>query len=115
MKKVFICSRYAGDIVKNEATAERLCHMAAMQGVAPFAPHLFYTRFLDNKNPQERDLGLISGRAFLEACDELWVYRGDGVSSGMCGDIDYANDLGKPIMIIEALPSERVEKAEELI
>ena len=48
MKRIFICSRYAGDVPRNTATAERLCRKAVERGCAPFAPHLLYTRFLDD-------------------------------------------------------------------
>ena len=32
MKRIFICSRYAGDTARNEAVAERLCRKAVEAG-----------------------------------------------------------------------------------
>ena len=54
MKRVFICSRYAGDIKKNVETAKQLCRKATGEGLAPFAPHLLYTLFLNDDEPAEK-------------------------------------------------------------
>lgn len=98
MKRIFICSRYAGDVAKNEEVAERLCRKVTEEGHAPFAPHLFYTRFLDDNQPQERDLGRSCALTFLAVCEEVRVYTGDGISSGMKTEIEQAQALGLPIV-----------------
>lgn len=97
MKTVFICSRYAGDIKKNVETAKELCSMAAHQGYIPFAPHLLYPQFLDDKDPCQREIGISAGHIFMGHCDEMWVYRTDGISEGMRQDIAQALKLGKKI------------------
>ena len=56
MKRVFICSRYAGDVPRNTATAERPCREAVARGCAPFAPHLLYTRFPDDEKVKGVDI-----------------------------------------------------------
>ncbi len=99
-KRVFICSRYIGDIEHNVQVALALCRMAVEADYAPFAPHLLYTRFLDDSDPAERDLGISLGLRFMEACDEVWVYVGDGISSGMRREIEKAGRLGKPVIEI---------------
>ena len=47
--RVFICSKYAGDIEHNVRVAQALCRMALEAGLAPFAPHLLYTQILKDK------------------------------------------------------------------
>lgn len=98
MKRVFICSRYRGDISRNTATAEKLCRMAVEQGCAPFAPHLLYPRFLDDSVAPERKAGISCGEAFMEVCDEVWAYVGDSISQGMWQEILHARRLGKPVV-----------------
>lgn len=87
---VFICSAYAGDnIPVNTRNAQRYCRFAVDQGCNPFAPHLFYTQFLKDSSPEERQLGLELGLAFLTKCAELWVF-GSHVSAGMEREIKKA-------------------------
>ena len=98
MKRIFICSRYAGDIETNVKTAERLCRRAVEHGCAPLAPHLLYTRFLNDADPEERNCGIECGLTFMAACDEVWAYVGDGVSDGMRREIAHARSIGKPVI-----------------
>lgn len=98
--RVFICSRYAGDIERNIQTAQTLCRMAVEAGYAPFAPHLLYTQILNDGEPEERELGIALGLRFMEVCDEVWVYVGDGISEGMLREIEHARLLGKHIVQI---------------
>ena len=98
MKRVFICSRYAGDIPRNTFTAERLCQKAVTAGFAPFAPHLLYPLFLDDTKLSEREAGMACGKAFIEVCDEVWVFTGDGISDGMRREIEHARCLNKCIV-----------------
>ena len=81
MKKVFICSPYSAtaeySTEENVALAERLCRAVTLAGHAPFAPHLFYTRFLDDKSQKERAMGIDAGIAWLGMADEIWIYAKD--------------------------------------
>jgi hypothetical protein len=97
-KRVFICSRYIGDIEHNVEVALSLCRMAIDAGCAPFAPHLLYTRFLDENDPAQRELGISLGLRFMEACDEVWVYAAEGISDGMRRELEHAQALGKPVL-----------------
>ena len=103
MKRIYLCSRYAGDTAKNVAVAERLCRRLVEAGQAPFAPHLLYPRFLDDCNVSERELGIACGLTFMEVCDEVWVYAADGVSSGMRQELDHAIRLGRPVVEIKEI------------
>ncbi len=98
MKRVFICSRYAGDVSLNVTVAKMLCRIAIDDGAAPFAPHLLYPQFLDDDDPADRMKGIGCGLAFMAVCDEVWVYDGGGISSGMEYEIKQAERLGKPVI-----------------
>ncbi|MEA2107838.1 MAG: DUF4406 domain-containing protein [Pseudomonadota bacterium] len=98
MKRIFVCSPYAGDIQLNELVAETLCHQVIKIGHAPFAPHLLYPRFLDDSIDVKREIGIRTGLTFLRVCHEVWVYTGNGISLGMQCEIDYANEIGKPVI-----------------
>ena len=102
-RRVYICSRYAGDVERNVQIAERLCLKAMESGFAPFAPHLLYTRFLDDQISGERERGIQAGLAFIEVCDEVWCYTGDGISEGMRRELALARDLGIPVVDMESL------------
>lgn len=98
MKRVFICSRFAGDVDRNIETARKLCRRAVEQGCAPFAPHLLYPQFVDDALPEERQAGIACGLEFMAVCDEVWAYVGDGVSDGMRREMAHAQRLGKPLI-----------------
>ena len=103
MKRVYVCSRYAGDTAKNIAVAQRLCRKLIEAGRAPFVPHLLYPRFLDDCKTAERELSIACGLTFMEVCDAVWVYTADGMSSGMRRELDHAIRLGKPVIEIKEL------------
>ncbi len=93
---VFICSPYAGDIVGNVGKAIRFMRFAVAKGSIPFAPHLLYTKVLDEDDPSEREMGIQFGLTWLRKCDELWVF-GRQISMGMEREIAKASKLGIPI------------------
>ncbi len=103
IKKVFICSRYAGDIELNIKIAKALCKKAISNGYAPFAPHLMYPQILNDYELEERLTGIKYGQEFLKVCDEVWVYDKDGISEGMKHDIYIAEAFDKPIRYIHSL------------
>lgn len=97
MKRVIIESPYAGDIAKNVAYAEAACSDSLARGEAPLAGHLFYTKFLDDTNPPEREIGLQCDFAWMAVCDLVAVYDDNGVSAGMKAGIEVARELGIPV------------------
>ncbi len=99
-ERAYICSRYAGDVEHNLRVALALCRMAIEAGLAPFAPHLLFTQFLDDTDPAQREVGISLGLRFMEVCDVVWVYLGEGVSDGMRREIEHARRLGKPIVLL---------------
>jgi hypothetical protein len=63
----------AEGVAHNIAFAETICRMVSLSGGAPYAPHLLLPRFLDDKIPEERGMGINAGLRMLSHCDELWA------------------------------------------
>lgn len=94
--KVYIVSRYAGDVETNVASAIRYCRFAIDKKKMPIAAHLLYPQIVDDNNPDEREIGTMYGLALLALCDEIWCF-GETLSAGMEQEIKEAKRLGKPI------------------
>ena len=86
---VYICSPYSGDTERNIKNAKRYSRFAVDKGYIPIAPHLLFPQFLDDDNPEERELGLFFGNALMSKCAEVWVF-GSRISSGMEAEIKRA-------------------------
>jgi len=97
LKYVYICSPYRGDVDYNIAKAQFYCQFATGQGVIPIAPHIYFTQFLDDDEPEERRLGLDMGLDILKHCAELWVF-GNRISEGMRTEIEAAKRLEIPVL-----------------
>lgn len=95
MKKVYICSPYAGDKL-NASLARVYSRYAINQKVCPVTPHLLYPQFLNDRDPKQRAIGLKCGVELLKLCDELWVF-GRRISEGMSREIDLAKEMDIPI------------------
>ena len=93
---VYICSPYAGDIGWNVQNALRYCRFATKQKCLPLAPHLYFTRFLDDVNEEQRAEGLFMGYILMTKCAEVWVF-GDYISRGMAAEINSAERRGMRI------------------
>lgn len=93
---IFICSPFAGDMKANTERTKNYCRFAVEQYAIPIAPHLLYPQFMDELDPDSRNLGLFFGRVLLGKCQELWVF-GDIVSEGMGHEIRKAQKQNMPI------------------
>lgn len=89
MKKVYICSPLKGAIKKNRQKALMYCRFAYEKGYNPFAPHVYYTEFLDDENKRERQDGMRMGLEWMWAFKEVWVF-GEIISKGMKKEIELA-------------------------
>lgn len=100
-RKVYVASKYAGDIEANARAAVTYCRRVINAGYMPVASHILYgaSGILRDGDPTERDLGLMFGLALLKLCDEVWVF-GD-ISPGMAREIDEAKRLKKPLRYFE--------------
>jgi len=100
--KVFICSALRGDFHNNRSKAECLCRLACLCGKQPYAPHVYYTRFLDDKNIAERRTGMQQGIEWLKECQEMWVFTINGhISEGMKEEIEIAKSINVPIKYLK--------------
>nr|WP_326183644.1 DUF4406 domain-containing protein [uncultured Oscillibacter sp.] len=100
MKLIYVASPYAGDVKRNLEYAKAACRIVMDSGRAFFAPHLLYPGLLDDRIPQERQLGMDMGHTVLARYDELWVF-GSTVSPGMRTEMEEAERLGIPIRKME--------------
>lgn len=94
---VFVCSAYGGD-EENQRRAEEYCTREVAAGNIPFAPHVYFPRFMSEKTDRER--GILFGLIFLAFCDEIHVY-GD-LTNGMRREIRRAIELGIRVVYMEA-------------
>ena len=88
-KLIYIASPYAGDIETNVVAARRYSRFAVEKGYIPIAPHLLFPQFLNDSDPNERELGLFFGNAIMSKCSEIWVF-GSKISNGMAAEIKRA-------------------------
>ncbi len=93
---VFICSPYAGDVEANVRNARAYSRFAVERGYIPIAPHLLFPQYMDDNDPEERDLALFMGIALMTKCAELWAF-GARVSPGMAAEIAKASTRNMPI------------------
>lgn len=96
--KIYVVSRYAGDIEANIAAAIRCCQYVIKNGGMPIASHLLYPQMLNDNDPRQREMGLAFGLELLVLCDEVWVFSDEtGLSTGMRAEEAEAKRRGKPI------------------
>ena len=81
---VYICSPYSGDTERNVENAKRYSRFAVDRHYLPVTPHIYFTQFMDDNIPEERDTAIL-----MSKCVELWVF-GDIISSGMKAEIERA-------------------------
>ena len=86
---VYICSPYSGDTEKNVEKAKRYSRFAVDQHYLPITPHIYFTQFMNNNIPEERDTAIFMNWVLMSKCVELWVF-GAIISSGMKAEIDRA-------------------------
>ncbi len=98
-RKVYVASKYAGDVDANVAASITYCRRVIDAGYMPVASHLLYPQILNDSDPSERDLGLLFGLALLRMCDEVWVFG--TVSPGVAKEIEEAKRLKKQIRYFE--------------
>ena len=98
-RKVYVASRYAGDVEANVKAAIRYCRLVIDRGYMPIASHLLYPQILRDEDPVERELGMLFGLALLRDCDEVRVFG--EVSPGASREIEEAKRLQKRIRFME--------------
>ena len=86
---VYICSPYSGDTEKNTANARRYSRFAVDLHYLPITPHIYFTQFMDDNIPEERDTAIFMNWVLMSKCVELWVF-GEYISPGMKAEIERA-------------------------
>ena len=94
MRKVYVSSQLRGNVKSNISKAQWYARFVAERGHLPITPHIYFTQFLRDHIPEEREMAMEMNRELLEWCDELWAF-GDVISEGMKQEIEWAKD--KPI------------------
>lgn len=99
--KVYVVSRYAGEVSRNVENARKYCRFVAQQKRIPIASHLIYPQFMNDNDPAERELGTMFGLALLAQCDEVWCF-GTTKSAGMTQELHEASRLKKRVRFFTA-------------
>lgn len=96
-KTTYVCSKYRAknevELQQHIRDAVEACREVHERGNIPIAPHLYWPRFLDDNDPQDRDYGIAAGLEALKRCDEMIVIiRQEGpeeewISQGMQAEI----------------------------
>lgn len=102
--KVYVCSPYRGrtgkrsEVENNIEAAKRYCGELVKRcpEMIPIAPHIYFTQFLDDNDPKQRELGLAMARRILAGCKAVMVF-GDFVSAGMREELMTALQIGIPV------------------
>lgn len=102
LQKIYVCSPLSGDIKDNIKKAEKYCRdIVIVDNAIPVAPHIYFTRFLDDNVELERELGMDLGLQLLSDCGKMYVYNQNGISKGMQKEIEMAKRLNIPIVYRE--------------
>jgi len=97
---VYVCSAFSGDTERNTDRAIRYARFVLSQGKCPIAPHLYFTRFLDDGDPAQRELGLSFALEWMSRCAECWVF-GDKITAGMRHDLEDARRRDIPLRFFD--------------
>lgn len=114
MDKVYVISRFRANEYKqqefNKAVARYFCRQIVNEGKVPVAPHIFYTQFLDDSYPEDRERGTKLGIWELRNAQEFMLVIIDGViSEGMRNEIEEVSRLELPGRIVTMTQKEITE------
>lgn len=98
-KIVYIAHPIGGDIEANVKSILNIVKELNMSGlpIVPFAPYIVDVLALDDNIPEQRARGFENNKQLFDFVDEVWLYGGR-ISSGMHTEIDWANELGIPVI-----------------
>lgn len=102
-KKIYVCSRYRAEsqdeIDQNINDVKKECRRIVYCGDIPIAPHLYFTQFLNDKDEEKREFGIMAGMQAMKECDSMVVIiRDEKISDRMHREMSYVvNVLGIPI------------------
>lgn len=100
MRRVIIESPFGSDdpqtLRENIAYARACANDCVQRGEVPFASHLFFPQFMDDKDPAQRQMGIEMGYDFWEKADLVIFYMDKGLSPGMQAALGKAFFENKP-------------------
>ena len=97
---VYVCSPFSNpDMMQhceNISYAKRCARNCIQRREHPIVVHLHYTQFLEDSDPDERELGMAFGHQLLELgiFAKVVAYTDRGISEGMKKEIEFATWLG---------------------
>lgn len=104
-------SPFAGDINENTEYASRCIRELLMyHNKAPMASHLIYTRFLNDFDAKERQLGIDSGLLFGQHASETIIAVDRGLSKGMEYGIINAINAGRKLTFFSLTSNKTIQK-----
>ena len=109
LPKVYVVSRYAGNVIVNTAEAIRYCRYVIGQQRIPIASHLMYPQILDDNSTNEREIGRSSGRRYWHYAMRYGVF-GTEYQLAWEAEIEEAHRLNKPLRFFK----ERMEETYEI-
>ena len=83
MIRTIIESPYRGDVERNKAYLDRCLLDSLKRGEAPIASHKIWPGILDDENPEQRELGIEAGLAWVLVADLMAVYTDFGINDSM--------------------------------
>ena len=83
MIRTIVESPYRGDVARNAAYLDRCLLDSLKRGEAPIASHKIWPGILDDNNPEQRELGIEAGLAWVPVADLMAVYVDHGISTGV--------------------------------
>lgn len=86
---VYICSPYSGNVNHNIEMARKYSRFAVDMHCLPITPHIYFTQFMDDTIPEERETAIFMNFVLMSKCAEMWVF-GDVISAGMQAEINHA-------------------------
>ena len=94
MRRVVICSPWKGNTELHSRYLDACLRDSYSRGEAPIAFHAIGPRVLRDDVPDEREIGISAGLAWIHAADAVVVYSDLGISEGMQREIAHAEWVG---------------------
>lgn len=96
-KLIYICSPCRGDYETNIDNAITYSGICFRMGYIPVTPHIYFTRFMNDNDIDERLDAMDAGMQLLLECSEVWAFGLDHPSEGMKAEIKLAKVHGIPV------------------
>lgn len=90
---IFVCSPLRWETERNIKYVKELCKEVLSQWNIPYAPHLFFTQFLDDNIQEERELWMMAWIEMLKICDNILIGDKYWISEWMKAEIKIFNNL----------------------